>query len=240
MCELFGLASANAVRCNAMLTEFFDHSHHHCHGWGIAFFDGEFHMEKESQPAYESSRVRELLSQPIEASHMMAHIRLASVGSLSHANSHPFVMTDRWGRVWTLEHNGTMFDGHLLEQYKAVQEGQTDSERIACCLIDRINQLPEEPSDEARFALVDQMIRELTPGNKVNLLIWDGTYLYAHTNLIATLHRKALPDGIVLATTALDDGIWEQVPMMRLLVYRNGTCVYEGKPHGNEYHQPAE
>ena len=236
MCELFGLASAKTVRCNAMLREFYDHSHHHNHGWGIAFFDGELHMEKEPVPAYESPRVAELLSAPIDAAHMMAHIRLASVGSLSRANSHPFVKTDRWGRVWTLEHNGTLFDGHLVEAYKPVQEGQTDSERIACCLIDRINRLPAAPDDAQRFALVDRLIRDITPGNKVNLLIWDGAYLYVHTNLIATLYRKALPEGVVIATTPLDDGAWEQVPMMRLLVYRDGEIVYEGGCHGNEYH----
>ena len=228
------------MQCNAWLQEFFAHSVKHCHGWGIAWLDEENRLLKEPVPAFESETVKALLAEELKAAHLLAHIRLASVGSLKYENSHPFVKRDRWGRVWVLEHNGPIFDGHLLDAYKAVEEGQTDSERIACCLIDRVNRLDHAPAAEERFALAEQLIADIAPQNKINLLFWDGEFLYVHTNLKGTLYQKELPEGIVVATTPLDADQWTPVPMQQLQVWRNGDYVYQGKPHAWEYFPPQE
>ena len=69
----------------------------------------------------------------------MAHIRLATIGDVDYENCHPFVKRDCGGRVWTLIHNGTIFNCPLLDGYVHRQEGSTDSERIFLYLIDCID-----------------------------------------------------------------------------------------------------
>lgn len=71
-----------------------------------------------------------------------------------------------------------LFECDSLNRFINVQEGQTDSERILCYIVDRINteqeHLKRPLSQEERFQIMDQIICEITVENKVNLLIYDG------------------------------------------------------------------
>lgn len=80
------------------------------------------------------------------------------------------------------------------------------------------------------------MIRDITPENKVNLLIYDGDLFYAHTNFYETLFRLQKGDTLVVATKPLtDDPAWEKVPMSTPLAYRKGRLVFEGEKHPFEF-----
>ena len=83
--------------------------------------------------------------------------------------------------------------------------------------------------------MVDEAIKAITPGNKVNLLIHDGEYLYVHKNQAGTLHMKRGETGVLFSTQPLDDGAWEEFPQNQLMVYKDGRPVYAGEPHGNTY-----
>ena len=87
---------------------------------------------------------------------------------------------------------GTIFQGPQLEMFKSVQEGQTDSERILYYIIDEVNKKQDELgwplTPEERFRLLDELVTRLSAGNKLNLLVWDGEYMYVHTNYRGTLH----------------------------------------------------
>mgnify|MGYP002869726749 CR=1 FL=1 len=100
---------------------------------------------------------------------------------LSYNNSHPFSKRDVTGRLWTLEHNGTIFSCDELEKYREIQKGQCDSERILLFLIDLINERTTVKgcmlSDEERAETVDQAMSILSPNNKVNILLYPNKKL---------------------------------------------------------------
>lgn len=243
MCELFGMSSADRRVVNPYLEKLMSHSTEHPHGWGIAVFYGDaVSLEKEPKPAFVSDYLASRLKAPMEVQNMIAHIRLATRGKMTYENCHPFVKRDAGGRAWTLAHNGTIFDSEILDYYKDKQEGSTDSERIICHIIHKINELAEKKGEainlEDRCLMMDDLVREIVPGNKVNLLVYDGEILYVHTNMKGSLYRKCSGDTVFFATSPLDDGDWKAVPMMQLFAYKKGKLVFEGKKHEHEYIKP--
>lgn len=240
MCELFGLSSVGKIQLNDMLREFFSHGVEHPHGWGMAFFYGNaVSLEKQPETSCKSAYLKQRLRAKIEADKMIAHIRLATRGNMDYENTHPFVMRDNYDRTWTLAHNGTIFECEALNSFVHAQQGQTDSERILCYIIHRMNAGQEKKgrplSQEERFHLMDEIICEITPENKVNLLLYDGELLYVHTNYKNSLYRCKKGAAMVISTQPLDKGAWENVPMNTLLAYQKGSLLYTGKEHGNEF-----
>lgn len=240
MCELFGLSSAKKIQLNSMLKEFFSHGVEHPHGWGIAFFYGNaVSLEKQPENSCKSNYLKQRLRVKIEADKLIAHIRLATKGNMDYENTHPFVMRDNCDRTWTLAHNGTIFECDALNPFVYEQQGQTDSERILCYIISRINEVQEKKkrplSQEERFCLVDQIVCEISPENKVNLLIYDGELLYVHTNYRDSLFCCRKGEAVVLSTRPLDKDKWENIPMNTLQAYQRGKLLYTGTDHGNEF-----
>jgi len=248
MCELLGINSRKRIEVNRWIREFYSHSEKHSHGWGMAqFYGSAVQLEKEPMQANASMYLHSRINHPIIIDNLIGHIRLASVGNLSYENTHPFVKHDNRGRCWTLAHNGTIFDFPLMDAYKSVQEGTTDSERILYYLLHQINKRQDELDraleDEERFLLLEQLITGITRasgpgsrGNKLNLLLWDGQYMYVHSNYADTLFVKQTSDSVLFATTPLDkDGDWRPLPFLRLLVYRQGNLVFEGQERSTQY-----
>lgn len=203
MCELFGVCSGKKLLLNEFLSEFFSHGAEHPNGWGMAFFYGNaVSLEKQPEPSHKSIYLKQRLQSKIEADEMIAHIRLATRGSINYENTHPFVMRDHLNRTWTLAHNGTIFDCNVLSPYTGRQQGQTDSERILAYIIDRINLAEEKKvlSQEERFWLIDSILCEITPENKMNLLIFDGELMYVHTNYKDSLYRRRKEGAVVIST----------------------------------------
>lgn len=240
MCELFGVSSQRKIQVDPFLKVLMSHSVDHPHGWGMAiFYPGGVNVEKEPKTAWVSDYVQTRLAHPIFARNMIAHIRLATQGSMAYENCHPFVNRDNSGRAWTLAHNGTIFESPLLDTYRPIEEGGTDSERILCHIIHEMNGAGETDA-AGRFRILDQIVLDITEHNKVNLMIYDGETLYVHTNMQGTLYRTERNDATLFATVPLDDGVWEPVPMMQLLAYRDGKLIFEGTRHTNEYHKPDQ
>lgn len=240
MCELFGITVTNKVRVNDLLEEFFSHSPRHPHGWGLAVFFGNYvSLEKEPVEAVQSNYLKERLKHHMSVDGMIAHIRLATRGELKYDNCHPFVKRDNYGRCWTFAHNGTVFEAEKLEEYVDAPEGETDSERILYYLLDHINRRQDELGraleEEERFSLLEKLIYELTPENKLNLLFYDGENLYAHTNYENSLYYKKTEDGTFISTTALEKEGWKPIPFAKLMVYKKDAVVYQGKLVGSEY-----
>lgn len=240
MCELFGVSSREKIPCNDLLQAFFSHSVDHPDGWGLASFcSGGASIEKEPVPAFESAYLKERLTDDIVEDALLAHIRKASVGNLCYKNSHPFALRDRRGRLWTLIHNGTIFESPILEPYKRIQKGSTDSERILLYLVQQINGLSED-SPDARFAAVEASIHAVSPKNKVNVLIYDGELLYIHSNHRESLYLWQRPGTLVVSTAPLTADSWTEAPLNTVLAYRTGERVYSGTPHGYEYVKSGE
>lgn len=238
MCELLGISAKRPIEARRYLREFYTHSVRHPHGWGLMREkNGLAEIIKEPECASRSAIIDDIINGTEPQKILLAHIRLATVGGMSVDNCHPYTGVDNSGRRWILIHNGTIYSGNKLSKYLETQKGDTDSERIFMYLIDEINNAIKENggaiSWEQRCAVLDKIVTELSPRNKLNLLIYDGGFLYAHKNMRETLFYKQDSDGIVISTTPLDNEEWTKVPKTRLLAFRDGEQVFEGKDHGN-------
>ena len=79
------------------------------------------------------------------------------------------------------------------------------------------------------------MVAAPAKGNKLNLLVFDGETLYAHTNFRGALHYLKDDDSVTLSTTPLSQGDWKPLPFTRLVAIKDGEFVREGPSHGHEY-----
>lgn len=240
MCEIFGITANREIQANSMLKEFFSHSREHQNGWGIATFDGfSVSVEREPIQASKSVYLKNRLTGDIMSSKMMAHIRRATTGFAEYNNTHPFVARDGSGRSWTLVHNGHIFDAPVLHKYLGVQKGTTDSERILLYIVDRINMKLTDKSGcsdtDERFRIVEDTVKMLSEGNKLNILLYDGECMYVHNNDEGSLFIKKDDNAAVFSTKPLDDGRWEPLQKNKLFVYKDTDVVYEGSEHDNTY-----
>lgn len=240
MCELFGMCAEKSFDCQSLLHTFFSHSDQHPNGWGLATFpSGTVLIEKEPIQASKSPYLKKRLEDKLEGKALLAHIRYATIGHIEYENCHPFTKKDNFGQSWTLIHNGTIFDYPPLLPYQLHQLGETDSERILLYLVDKINQLQKklerklDPKEQC--VLIDTLISQMAPGNKLNLILYDGKRLYAHTNATHSLYFKQENNAVVLATVPLDQESWQPLPFTSLCVFQDGHLIYQGKPHGAEY-----
>lgn len=240
MCELFAVNGIRIQTYNDKLKTFFSHSKDHPHGWGLATVDEneDVIVEKEPLQASKSFYLHERMLAPIEGKVLFAHIRYATIGNLGYLNCHPFTMRDISGRRWTMIHNGTIFECDALHAYSRKQRGETDSERVFLYLMDCVNsrlQAGELMGDKERFDLLDSLVLELAPHNKLNLIIYDSEQMYVHTNQEGTLYCLQESDRVLFSTTPLSSEEWKRVPMTRLLAYREGRQVFAGTVHNYVY-----
>ena len=238
MCELFGVSSQQPVHINNYLKSFYRHCNMHPHGWGLALMNNKQpHIEKEPIEATESRHLKEILKNPIYTKSALAHIRLATMGNMDVANCHPFISEDNNGRKWVLIHNGTIFKCDLLNKYKKTQDGNTDSERILMYIIDRINYKERQQplSDREQFNCIYKIISKLAEGNKLNLIISNGTYTYAHSNTRNSLHYQRINKTIYFSTQKLNDKPWKLVPLNTVFALKDGEIIYKGKSHKYTY-----
>lgn len=235
MCELFAVTANRRITVNKPLEAFFSHSEEHRNGWGIYLKDEDRELlYKEQLKASDSEYLERLLKDEIRTKLCLGHIRSATIGDVSDVNSHPFIGLDRYGRQWVLCHNGTIFEASVLDKYHKMQEGSTDSERLFLYILDRINNLDTSDAQD-RMRLIEDVIARVVPGNKLNLIIYDGELLYVHKNEMKTLYSKKIDDGLMFSTQPLDDGKWTEVPSNCLHVYRGPELVYEGQRHEHTY-----
>ncbi|MBR6402002.1 MAG: class II glutamine amidotransferase [Eubacterium sp.] len=245
MCELFGISANRKVKLNKLLKHFFEHSSEHPNGWGMAFLDDyNISIEKEPVRARDSLYLKNRLTGRLESGRMMAHIRRATVGDICFDNTHPFTARDESGRTWVLVHNGTIFNAPVLSPYQYKQHGDTDSERILLYIIDHVNRvfLRELNSFDVneRVRLLEQIIRTLAQGNKLNILLYDGDYFYVHKNEAGTLFKSERPGSVMFSTHPLSDEGWEELPQNQLLVYKDGELIHTGTQHEFTYVQNEE
>lgn len=240
MCELFGVSSKKYVEINEYLEKFYSHSEEHPHGWGLAIMDeNQSIIQKQPVKASQSEELKKLLSKPISVKNAFAHIRLATMGYMDSFNCHPFIKIDNAGRTWTLIHNGTIFEYEDLKSYVSKQLGETDSERILLYIVDQINDLQDELerklNPEECFKLLDNIITDLSEGNKLNVMIFNGEFMYIHTNYRNSLYYLKTEDTLFISTRPLNDENWRLIPFNRVIGIKDGELAFEGKKHNHEY-----
>jgi predicted glutamine amidotransferase len=199
MCRLFGFRSnVPAAVHRSLVTErnsLLHQSREHKDGWGIAaYHEGELPLVAHGVGPAHSDPDFERVSSQVSARTVVAHIRLASVGSVERRNTHPFLH----GR-WSFVHNGTLreFNQHRNEveslirpDLRALIQGATDSERCFYLFLTRLarRQGLEQSAcvETVAQALAETMelVARMTdrPGQErsaMNFLVTDGRVMVA-------------------------------------------------------------
>jgi len=162
---------------------------HHSDGWGIAFFESDcatpgkglrHFVDKAS--AVSSPIAQMLKNYPIKSHNVVAHVRKATVGSVTLENCHPFVR-ELWGRYWVFAHNGDLKNYAPQLNGRFLPVGSTDSERAFCWLLQELAAAHPSTPDVPELT---QSLRDLVPtvarhGN-FNFLLSNGQALWAHAS----------------------------------------------------------
>ncbi len=198
MCRLFGLHAGSAVRATFWLLDAPDslaaQSHREPDGAGIGVYDGDGlpMVDKEPIAAWQDAKfateARELTSAVF-----VAHIRYASTGGLSVANTHPFTQD---GRIFA--HNGAFADLEHLDSLLAdsgansLVGGDTDSERMFALITEQIRL--QDGDVEAGLVSALTWIARSLPIYSLNLILATADTLWAlrypDTNELHILQRR--------------------------------------------------
>ena len=196
MCELLAMSTRQAAHLTFSLEALASHSGISCSnrdGWGAAFYQGhDVALFREPIAASESPLVRLLEQQGPATTLAISHIRRATLGVASLANTQPFVR-ELGGRMHTFAHNGHLpgiakSPGLAFDRYRPV--GDTDSEHAFCALLERLQALWRNgtvPLVQQRLDVVTQFAAELRPLGPANFLYSDAEFLFAHG------HRRIHP-----------------------------------------------
>ncbi|GAA5786092.1 class II glutamine amidotransferase [Chitiniphilus shinanonensis] len=222
----------------------------HADGWGIAFFeDGGCRVFLDYLPSSISPVADLVKNYPIQSRNVIAHIRKATQGTVSLANTHPF-QRELWGRYWLFAHNGNLAERPGLDGGRFTPVGSTDSEHAFCALLNELSQRYSEPPGLAQLhQAVAEFAGSLSRSGTFNFLLSDGRALFAHcsTDLFyvvrespfSTAHLSDADVSIdfarvttprdrvaVIATRPLTDNeAWQQMRSGELL------CFVDGMPH---------
>jgi len=195
MCELLALSSSQPVRLTVSLRSLalrggIGGSSHD--GWGAAFYQGhDVALFREAGAAADSALVRYLESDGPTANLALSHIRHATRGELSLANTQPFVR-ELGGRKHVFAHNGDLPGIFGSEAFRAGHHrpvGQTDSELAFCGLLWRLGTLwaAGAPSLDDRASVLATFAADLRAFGPANFIYTDGDALFAHG------HRRIQP-----------------------------------------------
>ena len=207
MCELLAMSSRQATRLTFSLEALSSHSAApgvSRDGWGVAYYqDNDVALFREPSAASDSPLVRHLESQGPSTTLAISHIRHATQGTVSLANTQPFVR-ECAGAMHAFAHNGNLAGiersaMQLADRYRPV--GNTDSELAFCALLERLSQARgrswHRPSLEERLDLIAAFAAELRPLGPANFLYADGDTLFAHG------HRRIQPSTGCIAPPGL-------------------------------------
>ncbi|WP_066569090.1 class II glutamine amidotransferase [Snodgrassella sp. CFCC 13594] len=268
MCQLLGMNcntptdivfSFEGFRLRGGLTD------SHADGFGIAFFEGKgvrlLHDDKPSA----SSPVADLVQQyQIKSKNVISHIRKATQGQVSLANTHPFVR-ELWGEYWVFAHNGHLRDFHPAPGAFYRPVGSTDSETAFCYILEQLRQrFAEKPSQQDLFAAVADMTAQIRTHGLFNFMLSNGEWLMAHASTLLFYIIRQAPFGeaqlvdedmaidfsavttpkdrvAVIATLPLTSNErWQQLAVNELVLFQDGTIVQRDRPEPPVYMSEAD
>ena len=168
----------------------------HKDGWGIAFYEGKgTRTFLEPKPGAFSEIAKLVQLYPIKSKTVIAHIRRANVGAVCLENTHPFTR-ELWGENWTFAHNGRLkgIKKKKLIFYKPI--GTTDSEYAFCWVLDTLRARDDrKPSSKQLVVLIRKLLNELNDLGISNVLLSDGTRLYAYCSTALSYITRRSPFG---------------------------------------------
>ena len=232
----------------------------HVDGFGIGFFEQRgvrlFHDDKPSADSPVADLVK---AYQIKSENVVAHIRKATSGRTSLANTHPF-LREMWGQYWMFAHNGHLsgFAPGRGQYYRPV--GSTDSERAFCFMLEQLRRrFDERPDDAELFDAITGLVKQIRRCGLFNFILSDGLVMFAHAStLLHYIVRQApfgearlLDDDVaidfsavttpndrvaVIATLPLTENeVWRQLACDELVMVRDGEIVLRDRPEQPRY-----
>jgi glutamine amidotransferase len=194
MCELLAISASAPVDVRLALSRLAAHGGPagQPDGWGIAFAEGnDTHVWRDPHAAAGSPWVECLQKSPIRSKLVVAHIRRATQGGISLANTQPF-LRELWGRTHTFAHNGNLAidpsaDRGTVSRFQPI--GETDSEAAFCAFLDDIART--DGSTEVIRARFADTVRRLRAKGPANILYAGGGRLWVHAD------RRKQPSGAI-------------------------------------------
>jgi glutamine amidotransferase len=218
MCELFAMSSLYPTNVSFSLERLASHGGAegpHRDGWGLAFYAGhDALLMREATAASESELVRHIERHGPPSELVISHIRLASFGERTLANTQPFAR-ELSGRTHVFAHNGDL---------EAVREalpagnsrfstiGETDSEWAFCRLMEKLAVLwdehgGEKPPLQQRIEIIAEHASNLRELGPANFLYSDSHTLFAHADRRLHLEDHSELTGLHLLTRSCDEDV---------------------------------
>lgn len=215
MCRILGCVAAQPVSIRADLVEaenpLIRQSEQHDSGWGMAVYahadGGSPRCIRFPEAAFRDGDFRAATDQ--RGRIFNAHVRRATIGGLTEANTHPFCMGD-----YSFSHNGTVLHFPvLLGPGVRPPRGATDSEVLFNFLMCEMD--AGDVPGSLRRAVAATIERSAFSG--LNFLFSEGERLYAYRLGIFELHWLARDDRLMVASEKLSDEPWHSVQQDVLL-----------------------
>lgn len=154
---------------------------HHADGWGIGFFEGQGCRLFLDDKASANSPIAHLIRQyPLKSMNVIAHIRKATQGEVTLANTHPF-RRELWGRYWLFAHNGDLknFSPARGNYYRPV--GNTDSEQAFCLILETLRQRwDDQPAMQDLLPVLKTLAHETGRHGIFNFILSNGEFMVAY------------------------------------------------------------
>lgn len=205
MCELFCLSSRLPTRATLSLERFAQRGGYGSRavdGWGLAFCNGrDVRLYKEPEPAADSPWLGFIEKRRLPTRLLVSHIRHATQGSISLANTQPFIR-ELGGRMHVFAHNGRLDDietRHAKEWRRFRPLGETDSEIAFCILLERMSSTWSSdgvPPVQDRLAIVTRFAADIRALGPANFLYADGDVLFAHGHRRIQAGGEIAPPGL--------------------------------------------
>ncbi len=197
-------------------------------GWGIGYYPGgepSASVLKEPAPANGSIRSDIVKAwDHLASSIFVIHIRTATWGQNSDANTQPFSRA-YGGREWLIGHSGSLRD-RLVVDGRFEPVGSTDTELVFCDLLNRISEAGWKSIGEVDLIRFRHELEELNQHGSLSLVMSDGQDLvvYADAHDEGSLHLAQLlpPHGPQLSFG--DEDLWVELTR-RGEISRKGVVI---------------
>ena len=205
MCELLAVSTSRPSRLTFSLSALSARSASPGNmrdGWGVAYCQGaDVALFREPVAASDSELVRYLEREGPATTLAISHIRHATQGMVTLANTQPFVR-ELGGVSHCFAHNGNLVGiasdprFELSGRYQPV--GQTDSEHALCVLMSQLASIwdgKQRPSLELRRSIVAGFAASISTLGPANFLYSDAQVLFAygHRRIQAATGRVSAP-----------------------------------------------
>jgi transglutaminase-like putative cysteine protease/predicted glutamine amidotransferase len=154
-------------------------------GWGLGYYpagEPSVSILKEPAPPQASMRSQLALSwEQVESSLFVLHIRAATWGALSDANTQPFSRT--WGRRdWLMAHAGSLDRKPTEVPGPFEPVGSTDTEAIFCGLLNRFVEYGWRNLADVDLEIVTEWFGGLNEVGELTMCLTDGRDLLVHAD----------------------------------------------------------